>query len=67
MEGERNELQAQLVASQEQLSNALGEKQRVLQALLAISRTRAYRLLRRLGRWEWVEQILAQASPDSPG
>jgi 2-polyprenyl-3-methyl-5-hydroxy-6-metoxy-1,4-benzoquinol methylase len=56
----------QLGALQQQLSKVQVEKERALQALLAISRTRAYRLLRRLRRWEWVEQILAQASPDSP-
>jgi DNA-binding IclR family transcriptional regulator len=51
---------------QQQMSKVRVEKERALQALLAISRTRAYRLLRRLRRWKWVEQILAQASPDSP-
>ena len=66
LEGERNVLQAQLGTLQQQMSKVQVEKERALQALLAISRTRAYRLLRRLRRWKWVEQILAQASPDSP-
>jgi 2-polyprenyl-3-methyl-5-hydroxy-6-metoxy-1,4-benzoquinol methylase len=56
----------QLGTLQQQMSKVRVEKERALQALLAISRTRAYRLLRRLRRWKWVEQILAQASPDSP-
>ncbi|HSF31895.1 MAG TPA: class I SAM-dependent methyltransferase [Candidatus Tectomicrobia bacterium] len=58
LEGERNALR-------QQLSNVQMEKDRALQALLAISRTRAYKLLRRMRRWEWVEETLTQASPDA--
>ncbi|MBI3796452.1 MAG: sulfotransferase [Deltaproteobacteria bacterium] len=62
VEAERNALQGQLAGVQQHLAATTMRLQSVEQVLQALRRGRLYRLLRRLGRWEWVEDILAQAS-----
>jgi SAM-dependent methyltransferase len=43
----------------------LGDLEALQELIKVIQNTRAYKLLRRLGRWKWIEQGIAQSQVDS--
>jgi 2-polyprenyl-3-methyl-5-hydroxy-6-metoxy-1,4-benzoquinol methylase len=45
------------------LQESEADRTRAIQTLLAVSRSPTYRLLRRLGRWECVEEVLSNRQP----
>jgi glycosyltransferase involved in cell wall biosynthesis len=60
VEAERNNLQAERDNLQAERDKIQSEKDGALQVLFTVSRTRAYKLLRRLGRWKAIEQSISE-------
>jgi ABC-type phosphate transport system auxiliary subunit len=68
---ERVELQRQLTSLQAQFELVKAERDQAIEILRAISRTRTYKFLRHLKRWQWMEipdqshptQTIDSASP----
>jgi SAM-dependent methyltransferase/cell division protein FtsB len=65
VEGERNTLRAEVQVQLEQIQGLMAQLRGLQRSFQMIQSARAYRLLRRLGRWSWAEQALAQPWADS--
>jgi len=66
---ELKEMQAEVEAQHQQIDAVMGQLLALQHLMTAVQRTRVYRLLRRLGRWKFIEQAFASlgSSPESSG
>ena len=72
VEAERNNLQSELGELRQRFSELETERDKLqserdgaLQVLFSVSKSRAYKLLRRLGRWKAIEQLISEISEGS--
>jgi len=56
----RSDAAASLESCERQRAELVAECRALREILVGIGQTRAYRLLRRLGRWRWVDEMLAR-------
>ncbi len=67
VEAERNNLRAEVAVQQEQVQLLLSQLRMLQRSFQTIQRTRVYGLLRKLGRWEFLEQMGDESSGGSSG
>jgi SAM-dependent methyltransferase len=69
LEAESKEMEAEVEAQHRQIQVVMEQLRTLQHLMMAVQSTRVYRLLRRLGRWRFIEQAFASlgSSPEASG
>src|SRR5882724_4619307 len=67
LEAERENWLAEVEAQRRQIRTTMAQMRALQQLVLTMTKTRAYRILRKVGRWQWVDQILDKGASETAG
>ncbi len=67
LEAERNQLAVEADTQRRQLRTTMAQLRTLQQLLPALEKSQIFRLLRRMGCWQWVDRILEQAVAETGG